>query len=370
MILRNEFVKIRKLKILWFLAVIFIAFDFLLIMSQEYIREELVSIHQVMDDELLSSLESSEEPVLQYFYWVSQNRLAAYEGLDMMELKATKVHLQGAHLSDKMEQFVSKCYQKLQTRMEEIIATGEADSLFYPGEQYKMHSFLFGTIFKVVLAQISILMVLSVLMAMDYDRIYRTADLVYTSKIGRNRVLYEVISGTGVGTCLSLGLSAVVFGSYFIIYPYKNVWNTFISSGMMMEERGILKYPYITHMPMTVQGYFWITLLVSIFVAVCMGLIAAGIMLLVKNSYLTFLIQVVLCLGWCLLAFQIHTGTLLDTILLFSPAALWMQCGEWFMENSLYTSFKGYEWYALIFNFVIFGALFWLARQRFNRKDM
>lgn len=377
MVFRFEFKKILRVPVLWFLAVVFIGFDLLLLGTNLYHRDDIVGINKVIKETgtyitetSLEALNESTNPVLQDFALRAESRRTVYEGFSMISLKERKEELQGLTLKGNLKIFIDNCYEKLQTRVEQIISTKEADGGFYPGDWYRMHSFLFGNLFKIVLLQMSTLVVLSVIIAMDYDRIHHTLDIIYSSKIGRKRLIQEVVAGLLVGILISAFLFFVVFVAYFLIFPYDGVFRTPISSGLMTEVRGLLYYPYITYVTLTVGEYFFCSTVFAFCFAILMGLLATVMMRIWKNSYLAFLGLVILCLFMLIIAMNVRTGTLFDVFLFFSPSVLWMQCGEWFMESNLYTSFYGYEWFAWFCNLVFVLILFCLLKYKYEREDL
>lgn len=377
MVFRFEFKKILRIPILWFLAVVFIGFDLLFIGTNLYYKDDIVAINEAIKETgtyitetSLKTLNETTNPVVQDFSLRAAYRKSVYDGFDMISLKERKEELQGLTLKGNLKEFVDNCYEKLQTRVEQITSTNEADGGFFPGDWYRMHSFLFGTMFKIVLLQMSVLIVLSVIIAMDYDRIHHTLDIVYSSKIGRKRLMKEVMAGLLVGILISVFLFLIVFAIYFLVFPYDGVLKTPISSGLMAEVRGMLYYPYVTFVPLTVGEYFLCCTAFAFCFITLMGLLAAVMMLIWKNSYLSFLGLVTFCLLLLITAMDVKTGTLFDVLILFNPSILWIQCGEWFMESNLYTSFHGYEWIAWFFNLFIVLILLYGLKLKYEREDL
>lgn len=377
MVFRFEFKKILRVPILWFLTVVFIGFDLLFIGTNLDYRDDFVAINGAIKETgtyitetSLESLNETTNPVIQDFALRAAYRRTVYDGFDMISLKERKEELQGLTLKGNLKEFVDNCYEKLQTRVEQITSTNEADGGFFPGDWYRMHSFLFGTMFKIVLLQMSVLIVLSVIIAMDYDRIHHTLDIVYSSKIGRKRLMKEVVAGLLVGILISVFIFLIVFAIYFLVFPYDGVLKTPISSGLMAEVRGMLYYPYVTYVTLTVGEYFLCCTAFAFCFIILMGLLAAVMMLIWKNSYLSFLGLVTLCLLLLITAMDVKTGTLFDVLILFNPSILWIQCGEWFMESNLYTSFHGYEWIAWFFNLFIVLILLYGLKLKYEREDL
>lgn len=71
-----------------------------------------------------------------------------YDDLDMMKILEKKQEMYNYHPKGEMQQFMEDNYRKLQFRVEAIRSTEENGYGFYPGNQYKIHSILYGHIWK------------------------------------------------------------------------------------------------------------------------------------------------------------------------------------------------------------------------------
>ena len=67
-----------------------------------------------------------------------------YDDLDMMKILEKKQEMYNYHPKGNMQQFLEDNYRKLQFRVEAIRSTEENGYGFYPGNQYKIHSILYG----------------------------------------------------------------------------------------------------------------------------------------------------------------------------------------------------------------------------------
>ena len=90
-------------------------------------------------------------------------------------------------------------YDRLQKRVEQIRKTGEGTYAFYPGNWYKLHTTLYGKLWKKLILQTAVLMILSMLYLMDYERIYKTQDLVLATTTGKKMMEKKMLAGTLCG---------------------------------------------------------------------------------------------------------------------------------------------------------------------------
>ena len=75
----------------------------------------------------------------------------------------------------------------------------EGTYAFYPGNWYKLHTTLYGKLWKKLILQTAVLMILSMLYLMDYERIYKTQDLVLATTTGKKMMEKKMLAGTLCG---------------------------------------------------------------------------------------------------------------------------------------------------------------------------
>ena len=269
-----------------------------------------------------------------------------YDNLDMMKILEKKQEMYNYHPKGNMQQFLEDNYRKLQFRVEAIRSTEENGYGFYPGNQYKIHSILYGHIWKSLILEGAVLMMLSVLFLMDYERINKTRDIVIATVAGKECMRYKILAGVLCGLFYVLCLLIVTMGCFFNFLPFQKLWKVPVASCMVAEARNQMMYPFVTFFRMTEQQY------------------------LLQNSYFTFICICILFMGLYIFAYA-KTETLLDVIkALMNPAVLYITSGGWFMENSLELSFAGNEFISLavcggvVFLFLVLG------RRRYLYQDI
>ena len=119
--------------------------------------------------------------------------------------------------------WIVRNYDRLQKRVEQIRKTGEGTYDFYPGSWYKLHSTLYGKLWKKLILQTAVLMILSMLYLMDYERIYKTQDLVLATTTGKKMMEKKMLAGTLCGLfyagLLTVFTLLVFFGSGSVSEP-------------------------------------------------------------------------------------------------------------------------------------------------------
>ena len=130
-----------------------------------------------------------------------------YDNLDMMKILEKKQEMYNYHPKGNMQQFLEDNYRKLQFRVEAIRSTEENSYGFYPGNQYKIHSILYGHIWKSLILEGAVLMMLSVLFLMDYERINKTRDIVIATVAGKE-CIYNILIMEEKQTIIACGAGA------------------------------------------------------------------------------------------------------------------------------------------------------------------
>lgn len=119
---------------------------------------------------------------------------------------------------------------------------------------------------------------------------------------------------------------------------------------------------------MSYAKYLLFTICYATVLIILISVLSSAIQLVTNNSYISIIIVVITMLG-LLNVLQFSTNTWLDLLLSFNLASSWKDCGSWFMENHLFTSFKAYDWISILVQTCIVSILFSVAYKRFCRKD-
>ncbi len=142
--------------------------------------------------------------------------------------------------------WIVRNYDRLQKRVEQIRKTGEGTYAFYPGSWYKLHSTLYGKLWKKLILQTAVLMILSMLYLMDYERIYKTQDLVLATTTGKKMMEKKMLAGTLCGLFYAGLLTVFTLLVFFAAVPFQNLWHVPVAACMVAEPRLQMMYPFVT----------------------------------------------------------------------------------------------------------------------------
>ena len=101
----------------------------------------------------------------------------------------------------------------------------------------------------------------------------------------------------------------------------------------------------------------------------CIGILTAGIQLVVCSSYISFILEALLFLLLFFLA-GLKTVTFLDVIFAMNPVTLWYTCRVWFMENDPALCFPGSEAVSLLLQFLTACILLAGSWKQFCNRDV
>lgn len=203
-LLQKECGKCLRHPFLWIVCITFGLFQFLSIytyVGNAGMRKELRQMHVAVTDEETASPEY-ESAYADY----KKTYGGMYDTLDMRKILEQKEKKSGYEPQGAWGMWIVRNYDRLQKRVEQIRKTGEGTYAFYPGSWYKLHSTLYGKLWKKLILQTAVLMILSMLYLMDYERIYKTQDLVLATTTGKKmmerKCLQERCAGCFMQDCL------------------------------------------------------------------------------------------------------------------------------------------------------------------------
>ena len=254
--------------------------------------------------------------------------------------------------------------------MEQIRKTGEGTYAFYPGSWYKLHSTLYGKLWKKLILQTAVLMILSMLYLMDYERIYKTQDLVLATTTGKKMMEKKMLAGTLCGLFYAGLLTVFTLLVFFAAVPFQNLWHVPVAACMVAEPRLQMMYPFVTFWWLEQWRYLLLALVVLVGLLGIVAAVTAAVQLFLQNSYFSFAGLGLLFMGAYLLAY-VQMGNVWDLIReLFNPTVLYATSGGWFMENDLCLSFAGNEFAVLFCSGTAAVCLMAVGKRRYHRLEV
>lgn len=365
-VLKYELCKLFRFPLMWGLLVLFVSFNIYIIYSEVGYSEYQKSLNGVYD--VITGQADSGE----YFelYTEYKNSVSgSYDTLDMQKIKQMKEDMTGFVPSGCYQEFIDKNYDKLQNKLKQIKADGDTIGDFYPGDVFRIHKKLY-LVMKLCIIEMLLMMCFSVLYLMDYERLNKTEELVYASNIGRRAMCIKKIIGIIGGLVFSGLLLFVSLAVFFSFVPMKGLWQTPVSSVMVMESSGIWEYPFITFVRLNIGQEFAIGIILSLMLTLLIGIFSSAVRLFVNNSYITLVGTSAGFVGLFLLPVAIKSVSYIKTAACLNPATLWYYCGRWFIENDLPVSFAWSEFITLGIWFIITAVIMLFGRCYLKTRDI
>lgn len=287
-----------------------------------------------------------------------------YETLDVIALG--KANIEKYNFSGKAASIMLNEHERLAERFEQLKENVEHKEWFFLGTPYKLHSFLFRTMFKTFMFEALLLIVLATALLTTFEFENKTHLLTYSTKRGRSLMRDKLGASLIVSTIFMTCLLLITLGTYFIIFDYSYLWGSSISSALNWEYN----MPYITWWELPFGKFL---LLVIVFMYICLLLFSAitfVVAVIVKNSYFTFFIfAACFAIGFMLPSF-IPTTSILILISVFNLPIVVMNPHMLFTGNSELTMFKYHEIITITVWIMITLVLYWGTTKYFRRVDI
>ncbi|MBU5444058.1 hypothetical protein [Paenibacillus sp. MSJ-34] len=370
------------------LLVLFCAFNIYVIWNESYRTDELKIAGQLAEtygiritDESLRQLEADlrtgmaerhGKPVpaelqLKGMYWqIARNIDSEYEKIDWNEI--ANVEIAKYRLSGRVADMFKSEYGKLSQRFEAMKEQDEHKTWFFAGKPYRMHGFLFASVFRPILYEALILVVLATALIANYEFENKTYLVTYSTRRGRllmkDKLAASLLTATGMLTVLL----AVTLGFYFSVFDYSRLWGSSISSALNWEY-SLDDLPYVSWWNLSFAGYLLCSVLL---VYLCMLLLSGIVFFLsvwVKNSYFAFFLFAAFFVSALLLPSFVPSPLLLF-IAVHNLSVLFMNPHVWFMGNGGLTMFQSYEPVTVGSWTIITAALCMFSLRRFQKQEI
>jgi hypothetical protein len=281
-----------------------------------------------------------------------------------------EAYIRGLGLDGYAADAMREKYAKLQLSVDAKAATDESMTLYFAGATTYKHEGLHENTMLFLLLECVLLAALVVLMSVGYEFQNRTAHTVYATKTGRNIMFHKLFASLTAGLVAFTVLTSLTLALYFAFNDYGNMWGSSVSS-VFHYLNDILAggmRPFVTWQSYTVLTYLLATLGVSALLILCFAFMAFTVGILVKNSYIGFMIFLIIN-GGCVVFSFIVTG-LPQYIAVLSPVWLWLQRGLWFTDGGSSILWKNFEMLGVSAAFVILAVLCAVSIVFFRKRDI
>lgn len=318
--------------------------------QEKYTEKELNTFYEIALKEMYMSTAASMDE--------------RYAGFDIQKIGENEIAQFG--LTGSAAETLRKEYRAFEDRFAALQQNGEHRQWFFFGQNYHMHSLLFGTVFRHLVIEGMILVVLATALIINFEFEQRTQLVAYATKRGRTLIVDKLVASLLISIALTIFLSVVTLGTYFTIFDYAHLWKTAISSGFNWETN----FPYVSWWNWSLLTYFLMSMALFFLCMLLFSLFTFSISVLVKNSYFTFILFGILFISLYLVPGFIPNSTNLMLMAGYTLSSLVLNPLQWWMGSSGLTMFKNYEWMTITVWTIILIALCGFSYRRFARQDI
>lgn len=302
--------------------------------------------------------------IIEAYYYKVEEIDDIYSKIDIMGKAEGEINKY--RLSGKAADTVRNQYRDFNIRFCQLLNNEEHKNLFFLGQFYKMHSLLFKNLFRKVIFEIIILVVLITAYLVNYEFDNNTEAITYTTKRGRNFILDKLYTALVSNILVATIILTTSLGLYFMIFNYWGLWNVPISS-YFNAEYGL---PYMSWWNMSFIQYLFS----------CVGLVYISTLLftgitflitrLAKNTYIVFFLFAIIFGLFLAVPSLLPRNSNVIFIGAFTPFYLVMNPFKWFMESGAFTTFKYYELITIGIWSVLLSVFSALSIKKFKRLDI
>lgn len=288
-----------------------------------------------------------------------------YSGLDFVQVET--LGRRETKFAPAAQSRISANYALLQERAD-TMTKAEQESLSYGGI-FRLHERLFGIYLPLIAAEGMVVIFLTAVYALHFEKYFGTEDLLLSSRTGPPGLRTKLLAAAVFATALCLLLLAVSLSAWFAAVDYSGLWDTYVSSSYNTDRRVVndwylYVYPYVTWQPMTVAGYLAASLGVMAGLWFIMWMLSGTLALICRYSMGCVAAAAAGAFGLYGAGNLIQIPDLADFALKCSPVHLLLKSGYWFMDYAAGDSYPAYEAVTVCIWILLAGAALLAALKR------
>ncbi|MCL2387952.1 MAG: hypothetical protein FWC89_10460 [Defluviitaleaceae bacterium] len=266
-------------------------------------------------------------------------------------------------------------YAALQEAIDARAIAEDSYSPYFGEYSFRMHQNLFhrisigGVMGRLLLQGVAIAVLLT-LLCLGYEQINGTELNVYATKTGRRVLRHKIAASLVAGVGLYALLTAVTLAVYFNAFDYSDVWGSSVSSGFNFIDSVTGARPFITWFSFTVASFLLAFIGVSAWLVVCFALMGVVVGLFSRNSYIAFLMVLVVNAVCFVLPAVFSINSYGRYFAFHSPIWLWWNSGWWFTDGGPVTLWRNFELWGTGISFFVLATICVFAVKKFEKRDI
>lgn len=383
LIYRYELKKLLKSAAVWGFIAVCLLFNIIIISNSGNAYADFVSTvaedtGYILDQSFYAKLSQVTASDKQAKYYLEQLKYETggvtdvFEGYEVKDI--ADIYINVAGLSGFFAKTMRDKYTALQKVVEEKAERDESLTLYFAGATHHRHHFLFGTLTGWLFTEAVLVSVLLVLLSIGYENIHGTESLVYSTKKGRLVLRPKFAASVTAGVLAYALLALITLVVYFSKTQYGGVWRSSVSSLFNYRVDLIAGIrPFVTWYSFNILTYLMAMLAMGAGVVLCFMLMAFSIGMLVRNSYMAFLVLLIANGVNVVLPMQVSQtlpiGLAVRCFSILSPVWLWLKHGIWFTDGDIDIIWPHFEMLGLCMSLAVLTALCLLATNYFRKRD-
>lgn len=317
--------------------------------QQQFTEDELESIANVAIQEMyVEQAQNIEDAYAQF----------NIEEIGEKEISSMGITGQGAEILRKVNAKFSERFQELQENREHM-------QWFFSGKPYRMHSLLFRSVFRLIIIEALILIVLATSLITNFEFENRTQLVTYVTKRGRTIMLDKLFASLTTSVLITTILLTITLGTYFLTFDYSHLWKTSINSGFNWE----FIFPYVSWWDWSIGTYLMMGIFLTYVGIGLFSLLTFSVSVLLKNSYFTFATLAIFFIA-CLIIPSYVPKNIILILSSFNLSTLLIDPHFWWMGTGSITSFKFYELWTVIIWTLVLITFCYVSMKRFRKEDL
>lgn len=266
-------------------------------------------------------------------------------------------------------------YAALQKVVDGKAKRDESLSLYFAGATYARHQLLFKSLTGWLTTEGALIAALVALLSAGYEQICQTGDVVYSTRKGRRIMLPKLAASLTAGLGAYAILALLTLALYFGMNEYGEVWRSNVSSLFNYRVDWIAgARPFVTWHSFSVLTYLLAVLGVGAGVVLCFSLMAFGIGMWVRNSYIAFLLFLAANAAMVavpgLMPQTWTAGMAVRYFSMLTSVWLWLKHALWFTDGDMDILWAHFETLGLGVSLAALTAFCVLAGIRFGKRDL
>ena len=364
---------------IWGLLLFFLIFNLFLVWGTqwnvypEFVSEVAETTGVVLGDDFSERIDelsvSPEEREMLDF--LKEDTIEAVDHFDDYDITYVgEAYLNAIETNDYVENKMRTKYAAMQDVVHQKGKEDEALSLAHASATAHMHKTLFDTIIGWLIIEGMILSILIALFSAGFEKTNETEGIVFTTQTGRNVQINKLAASLVVGLGSYLLLTFVTLLAYFIVHDYSTLWQSYVSNIFNYRNDIIAGYrPFVTWQSHTILSYLLSKIGITLGLLVSFILSTFIVEMVIRNSYISFLIILIFNAIFIVLPMVLSNSTL-GFYAILSPVWLWLKHSVWFTDGDVDIMWKNFEIIGTSHSIVILILVISFVFYRFRRRDL